>query len=99
MREHYTPMAKRHNFSPDFKARGALAAIRGDGMIAELAARYQAPPNVIGKLKRTALEGMKTKFSRGWKLTPGASPQFSIFSVPSVRLPIVSQAMRDLVRL
>ena len=32
-------MAKRRNFSPDFKARVALAAIRGDGMIAELAAQ------------------------------------------------------------
>ena len=34
-------MVKRRNFSPDFKARVALAAIRGDGTIAELAARYQ----------------------------------------------------------
>ena len=58
-------MAKRRNFSPDFKARVALAAIRGDGTIAELAARYQVHPNVIGKWKRTALEGLKTTFSRG----------------------------------
>jgi len=58
-------MAKRRNFSPDFKARAALAAIRGDGTIAELAARCQAHPNVIGKWKRTALEGLKTTFTRG----------------------------------
>jgi transposase-like protein len=29
-------MAKRRNFSPEFKARVALAAIRGDGTLAEL---------------------------------------------------------------
>ena len=39
-------MAKRRNFSPDFKARVALAAIRGDGTIAELAARYQVHPSM-----------------------------------------------------
>jgi len=58
-------MAKRRNFSPDFKARVALAAIRGDGTIAELAARYQVHPNVIGNWKRTALEGLTTTFARG----------------------------------
>ncbi len=58
-------MAKRRNFSPDFKARVALAAIRGDGTIAELAARYQVHPNVIGNWKRTALEGLKTTFAGG----------------------------------
>ena len=58
-------MAKRRNFSPDFKARVALAAIRGDGAIAELAARYQVHPSMIGNWKRTALEGLKTTFTRG----------------------------------
>ena len=62
-------MAKRRNFSPDFKARVALAAIRGDGTIAELAARYQVHPNVIGNWKRTALEGLKTTFTRGGSRT------------------------------
>ena len=47
-------MAKRRNFSPDFKARVALAAIRGDGTIAELAGRYQVHPSMIGNWKRTA---------------------------------------------
>lgn len=62
-------MAKRRNFSPDFKARVALAAIRGDGTIAELAARYQVHPNVIGNWKRTALEGLKTTFTQGGNRT------------------------------
>ena len=42
-----------------------MAAIRGDGTIAELAARYQVHPNVIGNWKRTALEGLKETFGRG----------------------------------
>ena len=58
-------MAKRRTFSPDFKARVALAAIRGDGTIAELAARYQVHPSMIGNWKRTAQEGLKTTFNRG----------------------------------
>ena len=58
-------MAKRRNFSPDFKAEVALAAIRGDGTIAELAARYKIHPNMIAKWKREALDGMKETFSAG----------------------------------
>src|SRR5690606_13747062 len=58
-------MAKRRNFSPEFKAKVALAAIRGDGTVAELAARYKVHPNMIAKWKREALDGMKETFSSG----------------------------------
>lgn len=58
-------MAKRRNFSSDFKAKVALAAIRGDGTIAELSARYEVHPNMIAKWKRTALDGLKDTFERG----------------------------------
>jgi len=58
-------MAKRRNFSPDFKAKVALAAIRGDGTIAELASRYQVHPNMITKWKREALSGLKESFAKG----------------------------------
>ena len=50
-------MAKRRNFSSSFKASEALAAIRDDGMIAELAVRNHVHPNVIGNWKRKALGG------------------------------------------
>lgn len=55
-------MAKRRNFSPDFKAKVALAAIRGDGTQAELAQRYQLHPNQIAQWKRDALAGMSETF-------------------------------------
>jgi transposase len=58
-------MAKRRNFSAEFKAKVALAAIRGDGTMAELASRYDIHPNMITKWKRDALAGMKETFNRG----------------------------------
>ncbi len=57
-------MAKRRNFSTEFKAKVALAAIRGDGTMAELASRYDIHPNMITKWKRQALAGMKEGFGR-----------------------------------
>ena len=58
-------MAKRKQYSAEFKAKVALAAIRGDETVAELASRYQIHPNVIAKWKRMALDNMKDSFVRG----------------------------------
>ena len=58
-------MAKRRNYSAEFKSKVALAAIRGDGTVAELASRYDIHPTMIAKWKRDALDGMKETFSRG----------------------------------
>ena len=58
-------MAKRRNVSPEFKAKVALAAMRGDGTMAELASRYQIHPNMIAKWKRDALESVKEAFKKG----------------------------------
>ena len=57
-------MAKRRNFSTDFKTKVALSAIRGDGTMAELASRYDIHPNMIAKWKRQAVAGMKGGFGR-----------------------------------
>jgi transposase len=57
-------MAKRRNFSTEFKAKVALAAIRGDGTMAELASRYGIHPNMITKWKKQALAGLKEGFGR-----------------------------------
>jgi transposase len=58
-------MAKRRNYSADFKSKVALTAIRGGGTIAELASRYGVHANMITKWKREALEGMKETFDKG----------------------------------
>ncbi len=58
-------MAKRKQYSAEFKAKVALAAIRGDETVAELASRYQIHPNVIAKWKRMALDNVKDSFVRG----------------------------------
>jgi len=57
-------MAKRRNFSTEFKAKVALAAIRGDGTLAELAGRYSIHPNMITEWKKQAVAGMKEGFGR-----------------------------------
>ena len=58
-------MAKRRQYSAEFKAKVALAAIRGDETVAELASRYQIHPNVIAKWKRMALDNLTDVFRRG----------------------------------
>jgi transposase len=60
-------MAKRKQYSAEFKAKVALAAIRGDGTIAELASQFKIHPNMITKWKRDALDGMKETFARNPK--------------------------------
>ena len=39
--------------------------MRGDGTMAELAARYKIHPNMITKWKRDALDSVKEGFQRG----------------------------------
>ncbi len=67
-------MAKRRNFIPEFKAKVALAAIRGDGTLAELAQQYKIHPNMVTKWKREALEGM-TEIFRGSRRGGGNDQQ------------------------
>lgn len=57
-------MNKRRNYSPEFKSKVALAAIRGDGTLAELAKRYELNPNLISRWKQEALVAMKAGFKQ-----------------------------------
>lgn len=58
-------MAKRRNFTDQFKARVALEALRGDRTIQEIAAKHQVHPNQVSLWKRLAVEGMADVFARG----------------------------------
>lgn len=55
--------SRRRRFSAEFKAKVALAAIRGDQTVAELASRYELHPNMIATWKRQAIDNMATVFT------------------------------------
>lgn len=57
-------MNKRRRFSADFKAKVALAAIREEGTLAELAARFTIHPNQISTWKCEAVKSMKVLFDK-----------------------------------
>ena len=65
-------MAKtRKRPSPAFKAKVALAAVRGEETVPELAARFGAHPNQIYAWKRALLDHAAAVFERGHDRSDG----------------------------
>jgi transposase len=62
---------KRRNHSPDFKAKVALAAIKGDETLSELAQRFGINANLIVKWKKQLLEHSSEVFASGKGLASG----------------------------
>ena len=60
-------MAKRQRrtFTEVFKAKVALAAIRGEGTVAELAGRFSVHPSQVTGWKQQAVEGLPEVFGDG----------------------------------
>jgi len=58
-------MTTRRRFTADFKARVALAALRGDKTIQEIATQHKVHPNQVSTWKRRAVEGLGAVFSNG----------------------------------
>jgi len=56
---------KRRNHSPGFKAKVALAAMRGDRTLAELAEQFDVHPNQIQDWKKRLLSGAEEIFENG----------------------------------
>ena len=54
---------KRRQFNAAFKAKVALAAIREEGTLAQLATKYNVNPNLISKWKQQALQQLEDIFS------------------------------------
>ena len=55
----------RRNHSPEFKAKVALAAVRGEKPLAELAEQFDVHPNQITQWKTQLLERAATAFGGG----------------------------------
>lgn len=53
---------KRKQYSPTFKAKVALDAVRGEKTVSELASGYSLHPTVINNWKRQLLEGASDLF-------------------------------------
>ncbi len=58
-------MTKRRKFTPEFKAKIALEALRGDRTIQEIAARHKVHPNQVSTGQRQAMDGLDEVFSNG----------------------------------
>ena len=55
-------MTKRRTLTTAFKKKVALAALRGDQTIQDLAAHYQVHPNQISTWKKQAIDGLDETF-------------------------------------
>ena len=58
-------MTARRRFTAEFKARVALAALRGDKTIQEIATKHKVHPNQVSSWKRQAMDGVGAVFSNG----------------------------------
>ena len=58
---------KRKRYNPEFKAKVALAALKNEETMSELAARFGVHPTMIASWKRTLLDGALDIFDQGQK--------------------------------
>jgi len=63
-------MSKRKHHSPEFKAKVALEAVKGEETVSELASRFGVHPTMIHQWKRALLEGAAGVFERGGRRKP-----------------------------
>ena len=63
-------MSKRKQHAPEFKAKVALEALKGEETAAELASRFGVLPMMIHQWKRALLEGASGVFERGGRKKP-----------------------------
>lgn len=56
-------MKKRRQFSPEYKAKAALEAIKGQRTLNEIAGELEIHPLQLGTWKKTAVDGLHTVFA------------------------------------
>ncbi len=66
---------KRKQYSPQFKAKVALEAIRGEKTASELASQYEVHPTMINNWKRQVLEEASSLFEKGSEATKADESQ------------------------
>ena len=71
----------RRNHSPAFKAKVALAAIRGEQTLAELAQPFDVHPHQIKQWKEHLLAGMPEVFDGGVK--KAVAPEIDVTALPA----------------
>ncbi len=63
---------KRRNHASTFKAKVALAAVRGDKTVSELAQQYEVHPNQIADWKKRLVSGAEHLFENGTQVKDDA---------------------------
>lgn len=63
-------MSKRKLHAPEFKAKVALEALKGEEAVSELASRFGVHPTLINQWKRALLDGGSGVFERGRRKVP-----------------------------
>ncbi|OQM73820.1 transposase [Pseudaminobacter manganicus] len=63
-------MSKRKQHAPEFKAKVALEALKGEETAAELASRFGVHPTMVHQWKRALLEGASGVFERNGRKKP-----------------------------
>jgi transposase len=56
---------KRNRYTPEFKAKVALATLKNEETVSELTARFGVHPTMISSWKRTLVDGAANIFSKG----------------------------------
>ena len=63
-------MLKRRQLGPEYKARVALAAIKGEMTMSEMASKFEVHTSQIARWRKQALEGLREIFSQGKTSSP-----------------------------
>ncbi len=58
-------MSKRKQYNPEFKAKVALEALKGERTVSELSSRFGVHPTMIHQWTKALLEGASGVFERG----------------------------------